>query len=231
MLIGALAVGVGLPLVGGAVLLVEDFEDNASGWTGSGNMSVSYTTLIASPSTPIGSMEGVFASQFLFLPQTGSFMIDSGTDFMGDYVTPGITGFTFDFMADTVLPMDLNLRLFSGSDVFFYTLNTASLLLDTWTSFSVPLTFSAGWVGNSLNFNSALASISTVQVQVARSGTLQQFYFLDNFGTTTNAFDLGGGEDVVPEPNTALLLFYGCALFYTSRLRKNWRGPGGEEAA
>ena len=194
-----------------AVLTSDNFDTTAEGWTGAGNMTVSYA---GGEGDPAGSLQGSFAGQgFFFLPQTGSFRMDvGGSDFLGAY--PGaetITGFTFDFMADSVLPLDVNLRLLSGLDAYYYTLDISSLGSGTWTPFTVFLGAS-GWQGNA----GVLANVTAVEVQVARGSSAAQLFFLDNFATTAQSYEAGSA---VPEPSTGLLVIYLGTLLYGTRKR------------
>jgi hypothetical protein len=190
-----------------AVLITETFE-TAAGWTGSGSMSVTHS---AGQGNPAGSLQGEFAAQGFPIPQTGSFVIDNGLSFMGDYNTPLLTGFTFDLMALTEVPSDVNVIFTSGANTFFYTLNLVGMTFNDWTHFEVALTYSAGWQGDESQFASSLGSVDEVQVQFARGSESQQFFYLDNFGTTAQAF--GGGGGAIPEPSSGLLvLFFGVVL-------------------
>ena len=197
-----------------AVLTSDSFDATTEGWTSAGSMTVTHNDTEGNPSAD-GALQGSFADQgFFFLPQTGSFRIDSGTDFLGEY--PGLanlTGFTFDFMADSVLPLDVNLRLLSGLDAYYYTLDISSLNTGTWTPYTVFLGAS-GWQGNA----GVLANVTAVEIQVARGSAAAQLFFLDNFGTLDDIYDppVGGA---VPEPSTGLLVIYFGALLYGMRKR------------
>ena len=197
-----------------AVLTSDNFDTTAEGWTGAGNMTVTHNDTEGTPLQD-GSLQGSFASQgFFFIPQTGSFRIDTGTDFLGTY--PGganLTGFTFDFMADSVLPLDVNLRLLSGLDAYYYTLDISSLGTGAWTPYTVFLGAS-GWQGNA----GVLANVTAIEVQVARGSSAAQLFFLDNFGTTADPYVDPGGS-AVPEPSTGLMVIYLGALLYGTRKR------------
>ena len=189
-----------------AVLVTETFG-TAAGWTGSGSMSVSHS---AGQGNAPGSLQGEFAAQGFPIPQTGSFVINSGLNFLGDYNTPLLTGFTFDLMALTELPSDVNVIFSSGANTFFYTLNLGSMTANNWMHFTVPLTYSFGWQGDESQFASSLNTVGEVQVQFARGNESQQFFYLDNFGTTQQVFEPGSA---VPEPSSGLLLlFFGVVL-------------------
>ena len=209
-----------------AVLTSDSFDTTTENWTSAGSMTVGHS---GGEGNPAGSLQGSFASQgFFFIPQTGSFRMDAfGSDFLGAY--PGdenITGFTFDFMADSVLPLDVNLRLLSGVDAYYYTLNISGLG-NSWTPFTVFLADPL-WQGNA----GVLANVTAVEVQVARGSAAAQLFFLDNFRTMADLYEppLGGA---VPEPSTGLLVIYFGARIYGMRkrvysafeLESEWEGP------
>jgi hypothetical protein len=214
---------------GAAIVTVEDFEGGANGWTDrdAGEMTVTHQASVGAPAS--GAMQGVFAAQVFAVPQTDAFIINSGTDFIGGYA--GITGFTFDLFALNVLPSDATLRLISGANTFFYTLNLAAMGVGVWTGFEVSLTYSSGWVGGAAAFTAALASVDQVEVQLTRSGLAAQTYYLDNFGTTEQDFGDGGGGpgSAVPEPDALSLILVAGLLIFMSRHRlPRTRGAWGE---
>ena len=190
----------------------EDFESGASGWAGrDGIMSVSHQFGVGSP--PSGAMQSSFDSQAFPTSQTDAFRINSGPNFVGDYTSfgaQGITRISFDLFAVNVLPSDLMLRILSGADTFFYQFSLGSMPLNTWTEFSVFLNYGHGWVGPSeAAFDSALTSVDQLDVQLSRSGTSAQTFYLDNVTTWTGDIP---EPPVIPEANTALLLLFGLAL-------------------
>lgn len=200
-----------------AVLFTEDFEGGANGWSGAGGgMTVTHQGGVGSPAS--GAMQGVFAAQGMFpIPETDSFVIDSGTNFLGNYA--GLTGFTFDLFAETVLPSDLAVRIWSGANVFFYAQTLDLMSPGAWTTFTVPLTYSAGWQdGGEVAFLSALDDVTRVEVQLTRSGSGEQYFYLDNFGTVNTGFNNGGGS-AVPEPSVGIVMLYFGAILISLRKR------------
>ncbi len=188
----------------GAVLYLEEFNVNAAGWgdRDSGEMSVSYDGTN-------DRMVGSFAASFL--PMSDAFRITSG-NFMGDYVTPGLTQISFDLVAANVLPSDLFIRIFSGADLFTYQFNPVSLS-DTYV---VNLSWNAGWNGlNEAAFNAALTSVTALEIQIARNGSGAQTYYLDNVQTLET--DLGGGGSAVPEPTMVSMFVLAVAVFSSLR--------------
>lgn len=208
-----------VPSTRGAVMIVEDFSGGANGWgTRDSELSVSHDG---------GNfwMVGSFASQFFPFPETDAFMINSGTDFLDNYTsgTPDhpLTQIRFNLFAEDVLPSDLFIRLVNGSDVFSYQFSLASMLLDTWTPFSINLDWTAGWSGPSQSaLNTALGAggVDQVEIQLTRNGSGFQSFYLDNVAITNTPLNNGGGgNQAVPEPNQILLLMLGGVLIYSLR--------------
>jgi hypothetical protein len=193
----------------GAILDLEDFNGGANGWaTRDGIMAVD------------NAVNGYLLGDFgpAFFPQTDAFRIDSGTHFVGDYTTPGITQIRFSFTAVNVLPSDLFIRIIDGANVFSYQFNPVSFS----ATYVVDLAWSFGWNGLSESaFNTALTSVDAVEIQVTRSGNASQSYQLDNvetLDTDIGGGGPGGGPSAVPEPQTlTLLLLAGVALFTVRR--------------
>ena len=198
-----------------AVVTEQEFTLDAADWeTGTGSMTVSWTGAEGNPS---GSLEGSFASQgFFFVPQPGSFLIDEpGSDFLGAY--PGssnITGFAFDFMALSVLPIDMSLNLYSGVNSYYVAINIASLVTNLWTTFTVSLA-DPNWTGNA----GVLANVTAIELTITRGSAAAQQFYLDNFETVNTEFSPGGA---IPEPSTGLMILYGG--MYTYAIRRRMRG-------
>ena len=206
------------------MLTTENFDINDAGWTDSGNLTVGHTTAEGNtPSPPVASLQGTMGPG-----GSGSFTIDSGTDFLDDYNTPGLTGWTFDLMAEDELPLDVSLRFYSSSYVYTYFIPFAQLsamTLGDWSTFVVPATYGPGWIGDSMQFSASLGSVSTVQVTIARNpGFTSLDFYLDNFGTLGDPIDPGGA---VPEPSTGLMILYGGMYIYAIR-RRIMRGLANE---
>jgi hypothetical protein len=211
-----------------AVLYTEMFDAGANGWVSRDGAMVAGHT-VGTGNSP-GSMQGQFASQGFPIPQTDAFRINEADDplghFTGNYVGTGLTGFTFDLLATDVLPSDLALRIVSGANTLFYAVNLGGMALNTWTTFTVSLLYSSGWQSDEAAFNLALFDVDQVEVQLTRSGGGEQYFFLDNFGTTDE--DLGGGgEEAVPEPSTGVLFLCFGATVYGLRKRTQ-STPAGE---
>lgn len=204
--------------VHGAVVMVETFSSGNNGWVDrdAGEMAVSHQASVGSPAS--AAMQGSFGAQGVALPQTDAWRIFTGSDFIGNYTTMGtggipLTQIQFDLFADNVLPSDVFIRLMSGADTFSYQFSLGSLSVDAWTTFSVNLAWSYGWMGTSESaFNSALANVTQLDIQLTRSGTGSQLYYLDNVTTRDDPIIIEGGGSAIPEPSKAGLMLFGAAL-------------------
>ena len=202
---------VGAAVCPGAILYLEDFDPDNNGWVDrdAGEMTVSHDA---------GNLWMVGAFGATFLPQTDAFRIASGTDFLGDYITPGLTQLRFDFYAVNVLPSDLFIRIIDGANIFSFQFNP--LTVGSWETFTVNLAWSYGWLGPSeAAFNAALASVDMIDIQVSRSGSGAQSYYLDNVQTLdTDIGDPGGPDSAIPEPTTiSLFMVVGALMMYARR--------------
>lgn len=208
-----------------AVVYLEDFSSGANGWgdRDSGKIAVSHELSVGSPAH--AAMQGEFASQGFPIPQTDAFSISSGVNFVGDYTSygNGLTQIAFDLYSENLLPSDLFIRLISGANTFTYQFNLSGSPVDSWNTYSVNLTWGSGWSGiGQAAFNSALTSVSALEIQLTRNGTGAQAYYLGNIQTLDG--DLppgpgGGGGDAVPEPSQGLLYLGFMLLLALGRRR------------
>jgi hypothetical protein len=202
-----------------ASFYTENFA-NLNGWVDrdAGEMTVSHN---AGFGNTAGSLQGSFASQGSPSPEIDAFRANTGSsggNFTGDYWTdvPNFSSWSFDFYSDDILPSDVIVRFSDGINTFFRNVSVASSL-NAWQSVSVSLSY-AGWFGGSASaFSNALAGVTFVDVQVSRSGTGAQTYFLDNFAL--NGGGGGGGGGAVPEPEQGLLILGAMVLFAFRRGR------------
>ncbi len=187
--------------VNGAILTTEDFSLDDGGWaTRDGEMTVTRDA---------GNewMQGTFAGQGFPIPQTDAFRLDSGTDFLDDYTSAGITQIQLQMYAADVLPSDLFIRLIDGANVFSYQFSPLGAMLNNWATFTVDLTWSFGWSGpGSSQFTNALTGIDAIEIQLSRNGTGAQSYYFDNFQTLDTEIDEGGPPSAVPEPASVSLI-------------------------
>lgn len=209
--------------VHGAIVTLEPFDSGTSGWTDrdAGEMTVSYD---ASFGSLAGSLRGTFATQALLFTETDAFRAtttSSSGSFVGNYASAtGYTGFVFDFYAADVLPSDLMLRFNGAGSTFFVSVLPQVVVPGQWQTVQVPLGYDFGWVGGSTAaFSNALSSANWVDVQITRSGSAQQSYFIDNFALTSGALLS------VPEPGTGVLALGGFVLIMARRrIRKAMYG-------
>jgi hypothetical protein len=198
----------------GAILALEEFDAGLNGWTDrdAAEMAVSHD---AGNEWAVGT----FGSQFFPTFESDAFRIASGTDFIGDYVTPGLTQIRFDLYLVNVLPSDLTFRLIDGANVFSYQFASVNNLM-SWQTFTVDLAWAFGWsssAGESA-FNTALASIDAIEIQITRNTIAAQAYYFDNFETLDTPLDYGGGGDsAVPEPTSISLIAATLAVIWFGR--------------
>jgi hypothetical protein len=192
-----------------AILYLEDFDPNPSNWvTRDGEMTVSHD--------PGNFMVGSFGASFL--PQSDAFRIASG-NFIGDYTSGTmdhpLTQISFDLVAVNVLPSDLFIRIIGGANTFTYQFSPISMS----ATYVVNLAWSFGWSGLSESaFNAALASVDALEIQIGRSGSLAQNYYLDNVQTlNTDIGGGGGGDTVIPEPTTVSMFVFALGFLFGMR--------------
>ena len=211
-----------------AIVATHEFDviNDEQGWEAAGDM-----VTVAQDGFGGGSLRGDFDSQGMFFtPTTGSFRLEEpGADFLGAY--PGtflITGFSFDLFAASVIPVDINLRLFSGLSVNFLTLNITGRAWNDWEHFIVTLSDPL-WQGDP----SVRNNVTAVELQIARGSAAAQSYYLDNFETSSNEIDPGGGGPggIVPEPSTIMMLLNAGLLLVALHRRSMHKLPITKEAA
>lgn len=205
----------------GATVYTSAFSANDEGWVDrdASEMAVSHAGGFGNPA---GSLRGDFAAQGIPSPESDAFRANSGTAsgaFVGDYSAINATALKFNFYAADVTPSDLVLRFNGASYTFFRSLGSLVTGVGSWYSITVPLTWDASWIGSgAANFATALASVQWVDVQVTRSGTGSQTYYMDNFELKNTPLDNGGGGGgAVPEPRTGIFALWIGALLLSRR--------------
>lgn len=202
-----------------AILQIEDFSvDPTAGWSSrDGEMTVENDS---------GSLLGTFADQDVPFFESDAFRVDAAP-WIGNYNTlyPGYASLSFDFFAATVLPSAMIIRIGNGSTTFIRNLLPQVASIGAWIpGIAVPLAYDASWLGgDSLQFGSVLAGVTFIDIQVARNGTDEHQFRIDNFSLLDDPIDNGGGGDggpsAVPEPNVLSFIAAGVAMLYAVRRR------------
>lgn len=153
---------------------------------------------------PAGSLIGIMLAPNAMFPTLGGFYADgtaSSGDFAGSYTAVGAQSIHFDFRSANIAPSTLSLVL-NGPAYSFYYPFTPSPLLNSWVTYSAPLTFS-GWQGGGteLQFLATLAGIDSLEIQFDSNGSSSQTYYMDNF--TLSDMELA----VIPEPGSGSMFF------------------------
>jgi len=204
-----------------AILFSDDFTASNEGWgdRDAGEMSVSWTGAggFGNPAAS-GSMQGTFAVQGAYTPETDAFRLAGLGDLWGTYAGYSLDSFTFDFYSDDVLPLDLIFRISDGINTFSKLLSSAGSL-DAWAPITVSLNHASGWLGGGATaFSNALGAVTFVDIQVSRNGASAQDFFFDNFALN-GTLGGGGGPSAIPEPGTGLLVLGGMMLLAYGRSR------------
>jgi hypothetical protein len=205
-----------------AVIVYEyfDADPQPGDWnTRDGEMLVAWNNTVGQ--LP-GSMQGTFAEQDEPFFESDAFRVNAAP-WIGNYNTlyPGYTQFQFDFMAQDILPSTFIFRISDGTTTFIRNLLPQVTSSGSWLSgLSVSLTYDANWVGGSAaQFAGVLANVSFIDLQIGRSGTGEQDYFVDNFYLLDDPINGGGGDSVVPEASSVGMLIVGAVMMFTIRRR------------
>ncbi len=184
-----------------------------------------------------GSMQGSFALQTgTPSPETDAMRIintSSGGGFSGNYFSaypaflPDTASLTFRFYSDDVLPSDLRIRIGSGAFTFSRSVASQASALDSWQTVTVDLGY-AGWLGGTAaQYSNAFTAVSFIDIQISRSGTNSQSFFVDNFALNGDDNNPVDPVDAVPEAATTQFLLLGMIFMaggVRSRFRKMLRG-------
>ncbi|HMO03357.1 MAG TPA: hypothetical protein PKC67_00300 [Kiritimatiellia bacterium] len=202
-----------------AILQIEDFSaDPVVGWSSrDGEMTVG---------TNSSSLLGTFAAQDTPFFESDAFRIDAAP-WIGNYNTiyPGFASFSLDFLAATVLPSTMIIRIGNGSTTFIRNLLPQIASVGAWIpGVAVPLAYDASWLGGDASqFNAVMADVNFIDIQIGRNGTAEQQFRIDNFSLLDDPIDNGGGggggPSAVPEPNVLSFIAAGVAMLYAVRRR------------
>lgn len=189
-----------------AVIYTETWDTTAQGWTdSSSNMSVGY----AVSGNPGGSLEGSFGTTVT--PLVDGFYADnsaSSGNFVGDYT--GLTefaGWRFDFFADDVLPSDFQMRLNGNGNTYAYNASDQLSSVGTWEDVFISAT--SGWFGpgGMGGFQTALGSVSWIEIRFTMGNTTAQTFHIDNFEISED-----GPGGVAPEPSVFMAILIGTVI-------------------
>jgi hypothetical protein len=199
------------------IIYQETFDTgNMAGWTD--RTAYDMTVTNSDFGYPGGSLVGTFGQQSIPSPETDAFRATSMSSvgaFVGDYWEDigAFNGWQFSFYADDTLPSSLVLRFRGNSSVFFLSVSSQLADIDTWYDVAVPAAYGSGWVGgDEAAFSNALSSVEWVEVQVTRSGTMAQSYYMDNFDNGT-----WKGAMAIPEASVLMLCISGALLLHKTR--------------
>lgn len=197
-----------------AVIYTETFSSSVASWQAVGDGSLAYA---AASGNPGGALE--IALDPDGLPLNAGFMANvsaSGGSFAGNYTDINAANFMFDFYSSVNLNTPFYLTFTSGLETFTY--YTALAAVNSWSTYSVPLSFTGGngWLGSSsAAFNNALLNVEQVTVGFFTEPNGAQTFRLDNFALEAGPTP---GGSAVPEPGTmALMLTSGAALYFARR--------------
>ncbi|MBU0677135.1 MAG: hypothetical protein KJ626_03385 [Verrucomicrobia bacterium] len=185
----------------------ETWDSDAAGWADrdSGKMSSVWS---ASTGQGAGSLQGSFSSQTVAFPEIDAFRLGasgSGGALTGNYWAHGTpAAWTFDFLAADTPPSSLLLRFTGAGNSFFRAVDTVGVTVGGWSEVNVPLSSVEEWNStDGVAFSNALGAVETVDIQIARSGSGAQSYYIDNFSLLVS---------VVPEPGALSLILCGALL-------------------
>jgi hypothetical protein len=197
-----------------AVVFVESFGSGSAGWVDRDPLEMNVLPSVFG--NPGFSLEGTFSLLGSPSIQTDAFRAtaaSSSGNFVGDYASlPDFSGWRFDFVAQTILPSDLNFRISDGANIFTWAVSPAELSVNYWRTVFVPAEFSAGWIGaGATQFNTALTNLQWMEIQVTRNGLSAQKFNIDNVEV------LDFIPMPLPEPDTLSFLLIGALIFMMRR--------------
>ena len=215
----------------GAVFVLEEFGSDPS-WV---DRDVGVDMVLAWNSgfgNPAGSMQGSFAAQGTPFAETDAMRINStssGGQFSGNLLgTYGGLGFDLDtgyfefrFYSDTVIPSDLRFRINGNGSTFSRSVLSQAPSVGGWQTITVDLSW-GGWLGGTeAQYQNVFSAVNFIDIQITRSGTGAQNFYVDNFGLGWGEL-VNPGDSAVPEAATAQFLLVGV-LFLAGGFRRRIR--------
>lgn len=138
--------------------------------------------------------------------------------FVGNYSNADAIGVRFSFRATNQAPSQFELQFESGGHLWYYALST-NVAINSWTDYEIPFDYNAGWDSDfgwsASTFLSDLESVDWIGLYIAREGSQDQAYELDDF------------ELFVPEPAGICLLASAVAALACTYGRRRRRIEGG----
>jgi hypothetical protein len=219
--LAALLLLIAAPTAHATVLASETFDTTDANWTDRDafEMTVAHSTF----GNPGGSLHGSFAAQTILAFESDAFRADtsplaSGGAFSGDwYSTYGsFNYFNFSFYSEDVLPSAFVMRIGNGINTFLFNLTPQVGTVGSWSTISVSLDYSAGWVGGSATqFSNVFSNVSFIDLQVTRNSTNAQDYYVDNISLENFVAE----ASTVPEPQSLGLVLAGLFVLRLARKR------------
>lgn len=185
-------------------IMTETWDSGTvNGWTSTGDATLGNPGTYLSISLPAETA-----------PVPGTDIVQTGpgaaSGLTGDYIAAGVHSVNFRFLAQDYAPDTLALYFASPTHNWTLALDPATVSVGSWTSYTVSLDYTAGWMGgpgaDAAAFASDLASIDTIGISIGRNygacaNPPAQIYGLDDF--TANV--------ATPEPETYVLLMAALA--------------------
>ncbi|MBU0678802.1 MAG: hypothetical protein KJ626_11885 [Verrucomicrobia bacterium] len=194
---------------------VETWTGDMADWTDrdAGEMAAQWSSF----GQPDGSLMSFFPVQGFPFPETDAVrasVSSSGGALSGDYWRGSFTPYSwgFDFYAEDTLPSALQIRFSGNGSTFFTSVIGQVPAVGGWATVGVSLSSPGDWVGgDAMAFSNALEAVDWIDVQITRSGSDQQTYYLDNFARV---------DSHIPEPETFILLLVGAFLVRREAMRR-----------
>ncbi|MDD4735636.1 MAG: PEP-CTERM sorting domain-containing protein [Kiritimatiellae bacterium] len=226
LVLALIAILCGLNSIRAAVLCVEAFDSDASGWVAVSD----FTDPIYDGSfgNLAGSIKGSLPDQFLPLPRYGGCYADisaSSGAFVGNYSSmDDFEGWSFDLFSEDEVPLSLQLIVTPQSGSTFSYAATVPQSIGSWFNIGVPGLYSGAWTGgDEAAFNATLANVSSLQIILRDTTDGPVSFYIDNFSNDYHP------STSVPEPESFLLFAAGAFLVGILRVQKRQNSEGDSE--
>lgn len=191
----------------------EDFESSGANWSsGAVFTALNYLPSGGPDNSGYGSISFSFANQqigaqpLLFRGQSN--FNSSGNAFVGNWISSGVTGFSFAVRSNAPAPVDFFARFAPAAGPGAVAL-AGTAQPDTWTTFTVAIDPGTPFIYEGTTFGTAFADVARVQVGVLVSDALA--------GNPNNfTFDIDK-VSIVPAPGATALLGLGVVGIFRRR--------------